>query len=174
MIVPILCSQNRKTDRHGQICSILWGHAKLFKDVFRMDGNLNFDCYSLWKAMVQKVRPKGTWSPPPKLLFQKLILGEVYRPYLKEVFELSQKLEVNVGATWNFATTRKNIRKAFNVKLNSFPFFCEDVPLCSAIIRSIVCFIRIGIMPPIRVSHQIWVHIRETTNKYLHKFYSDL
>ena len=66
--------------------------------------------------MVKKVHPKGTWGPPPKLLFQKLKLREVFRPYLKEVFELLQKLEVNVGATWNFATTRKNIREAFNVK----------------------------------------------------------
>ena len=66
--------------------------------------------------MVQKVHQKGTWSPPPKLLFQKLRLGEVFHPHLREVFELLQKLEVNVGATWNFATTRKNIREAFNVK----------------------------------------------------------
>ena len=69
------------------------------------------------KGLGRKVHPKGTWSPPPsKLLFKKLRLGEAFRPYLTEVFELLQKLEVNVGATWNFATTRKNIREAFNVK----------------------------------------------------------
>lgn len=86
-----------------------------------MDRTLDFDCYSLRgqdynRAWSKKSTQRVPGALPPKLLFQKLRLGEVFRPYLTEVFELLQKLEVNVGATWNFATTRKNIREAFNVK----------------------------------------------------------